>query len=92
MLLLELLLVVLELVLMPMLLMHGARVLSEGRRVMMASKGRLGVIECMEGVGKVILQDGSTHRGDWVSISQHSKSTSTALPMSRGLKSPRARD
>ena len=48
MLLLELL-VVLELVL----------VLAEGLRVMMASKGRLGVIECMEGVGKVILQDGS---------------------------------
>ena len=69
MLLLKLLLVVLVvlelvLVLMLKLLMHGARVLGKRwRRVMMASIGRLCVIECMEGVGKVILQGESTHRG-----------------------------
>lgn len=64
MLLLELLRVVLELVLVLMLLMHGTRVLGKGWRVVMASKGRLCVIECMEGVGKVILHHGSTNRGD----------------------------
>lgn len=64
MLLLKLLLVVLVvlelvLVLMLMLLMHGARVLGKRwRRVMMASIGRLCVIECMEGVGKVIRRGG----------------------------------